>query len=65
MSTEGLIRVPTLDDRNSCWAIDDKQQQQLQCAHSDACSNSCSAGIKHIWIRPDQKLEYASLKLVS
>ena len=45
--TEELIRVPTLDGQNSCWA-DVKQTGRLACAKMNVCDGNpsqCTSGL--------------------
>lgn len=61
-----LVTVPTLDKHNSCWALLTKRQ--IPCAKSesrDRNPRSCTSGTSHIWVTPDQIIDYLALKLVS
>ena len=66
--TEKLIRVPTLDGQNSCWADIKQTGRHLACFRINICDNNpsqCTSGFRQIWLKQDQLHDYYALKLVS
>ena len=64
---EELVIVPHPTGEDSCILIygDDPDRIEWICPRFDACSSSCTAGTRNVWIKQSDMTRYLALKLVS